>query len=1020
MTTGTRAREWLAAVVVVSLASSAPWALGQEAEREGDLTLREAYLAARRQGPDRSFDVARARLQAVRQMRAQALVSAPDSTNGAPVANPLVWENIGPGPINNGQTPLDNSYRSDVSGRVTAIAIDPIDSSIYVGTAQGGLWKSQDNGASWIPLTDSLASLAVGSIAVDPALHSAGHATVYVGTGEGNGSGDSYGGVGVYKSTDSGATWTGPYESLTFTHQSMGSIVVDRVDPSHLLAATTTGAAGISFGGLYVPPYGIWESVNGGVSWTHKDTAGTGSASMVLQDPIVTTTWWGALSDIGGLVKSVDNGATWTELAGTGGLPALSPAWGRGAITGTVNAPSTASALYLATELATAKGTGKVYRSIDGGANWTPVAGADGYCNGQCWYDDPVYVEPGAQDTVYVGGGARSFGLPTAFMRSDNGGATFADKAGHLAPGLHADIHAITTWPGQPAQLWVGTDGGVWRSTDRGESWVNVNSNLAITQFMACDLHPGDPAVAYGGTQDNGTNGWQGPNNWTHQDDGDGGHVAIDRNQPSHLVHTYYNFRNSQIGVAFTTSGFGGPGGYQGSFAPGNGISLSDRVLFYAPIHLDRGLSSTLYFGTNRLWRATSFFATGGTGGEFQAVNAAQDLTGGAVGDAFGGAISAIATLANPTAGLSADLVYVGSSNGSVYRTTNATTAATWTAVDFPGGFVSDVVIDPANSQIVYTAVSRYAGVAGQNIRKSTDGGATWNYAATGLPDVPVNSLVLDPITPNKVWAGTDIGVYVSPDAGGSWAPMSPGLPSVAVFDLKANAATRQILACTHGRSAYMMSIDDDLIFRDGVESRDFSRWSATVNNGGLAVAASAAMGGTTTGIRATANGALPQSVQDDSPHGETRYRARFYFNPNSFDTGEAQNHHRTRLFIAFNGSGQRTVAIVLRRVGGAFAIEGRVRQSDGSRVDSGFVGLTNAPHFIEFDWARSAAGQSSGTFTLYIDGVAQPVTSGIANETETVEAGRLGALSTKAGATGSMFFDQFESRRQNYCGPVV
>ncbi len=785
---------------------------------EGRVRLRELYLAERRQKPADSpdFNIAQARLQAVQ------LRQAIEALGRAPYVSPTTWTSIGPAPINGGQTPTSSPrYPSDVSGRVSALAIDATDNAVFAGGAQGGVWKTTDNGATWTPLTDNLGSLAIGAIAIDPAPHSVGQATLYIGTGEGNGSCDSYAGVGVYKSVDSGATWSGPYGAAQFTNRAVNSIAVDRTNPLHVLATSASGIWGVSCGaGLTSPTRGVFESVDGGLTWTQR-TAANRRFSVVLQDPLTATTWWAAgwtsTSSIdpaneGGLVKSIDNGASWNQVAGTGGLPALSTSFSRGWITATTDGLPVPvnSVLYFGYGAS----SGTVYKSVNSGVSWTLVPAAAGYCDGQCFYDLPIYVEPGNPNVFYTGGAGQSgASLPTQFMRSDNGGTSFLDKvrSADATTAQHADVHAITTWPGQPNRLWVGNDGGVWRSDDRGDNWIDVNQGLALTQFSGGDLHPTNRGMAYAGSQDNGTQGWQGSVYWKHLDYGDGGFALIDQSNPNNLVHTYYNQSGSLVGVGYTTAGFTTTMGfYTGSFAPGNGISISDRVLFYAPLHLDRGKSDTLYYGTHRLWRASTFFATGGG---FAAVDPAQDLTGGS------GAVSAIETFANPTPGVNADIIYTGSSSGRVYRTTNATSGTpTWTQVDVAGPtrYVSDVVIDPTNSNVVYHSRAGFAGAAGQNVRKSVDGGATWNPAGAGIPDIPVNALAIDPVTPNKIWAGTDIGIYVSTDGGTSWVPYNAGFPNVAVFDLKANGTTKQLAAFTHGRGAFVLSLDNDLIFRDG------------------------------------------------------------------------------------------------------------------------------------------------------------------------------------------------------------
>jgi hypothetical protein len=211
-----------------------------------------------------------------------------------------------------------------------------------------------------------------------------------------------------------------------------------------------------------------------------------------------------------------------------------------------------------------------------------------------------------------------------------------------------------------------------------------------------------------------------------------------------------------------------------------------------------------------------------------------------------------------------------------------------------------------------------------------------------------------------------------------------------------------------------------DLIFRDGFESGDLSHWSSSATGGGdLSASPTAALAGTTTGLMAVVNDTDALYVQDDSPNDEYRYRARFYFDPNGFDTGEADGHQRVRLLTALDPTGLRLLAVVLRRVSGQFAIAARVRRNDGARDDTGFVDITDAPHLLELDWVRSSApGASDGSLTLWIDESPEAALSGLDNDASGVDSVRMGVLSVKTGATGSLYFDQFESRRQTYIGP--
>jgi len=210
-----------------------------------------------------------------------------------------------------------------------------------------------------------------------------------------------------------------------------------------------------------------------------------------------------------------------------------------------------------------------------------------------------------------------------------------------------------------------------------------------------------------------------------------------------------------------------------------------------------------------------------------------------------------------------------------------------------------------------------------------------------------------------------------------------------------------------------------DLIFQDGFESGAVSAWSSSFTDGtDLSVSGAAAMAATGFGLAATVNDLNGIYVQDDTPSSEGRYRARFYFDPAGFDPGEANAHFRTRIFIAFDGATQRVITLVLKRQGGAYSVEGRVRLNDGTRADTGFFPIADGPHFFEFDWRRSSAPvANNGAFTLWIDDTPMSTLTGLDNDLSPVELVRMGAFSIKTGAAGTMFFDQFESRRQAFIG---
>jgi hypothetical protein len=160
--------------------------------------------------------------------------------------------------------------------------------------------------------------------------------------------------------------------------------------------------------------------------------------------------------------------------------------------------------------------------------------------------------------------------------------------------------------------------------------------------------------------------------------------------------------------------------------------------------------------------------------------------------------------------------------------------------------------------------------------------------------------------------------------------------------------------------------------------------------------------------------------VEDSTPLDEPSYRARFYIDPNGFDTGVAQSHFRTRVFLALEDSPtRRLVAIVLKFQNGQYSIMGRVRQDDDTVMDTGFINITNDAHSIEFDWERSSGpGSNDGLFQMWIDSTPVSTLTGLDTDLHSVDTARMGALSIKTGAAGTLYFDQFESRRHTFIGP--
>jgi hypothetical protein len=762
------------------------------------------YRALKHQGSDdpyRSLSVAR---EAMRTMRRYSTADdrmidprAPGiRTLAGDPARPIgTWKFLGPG---------------NIGGRTRVLVIDPTSPAVmYTGGVSGGIWKTLNAGQEWFPIGDDLANIAINSLVMHPTDPN----TLYAGTGEGyfrevqRGTALPLRGDGIFVTHDAGETWTRLASTDSEDFHFVNDLVVSTHDPSHLYAATRTG---------------VWRSLDAGETWERvlPTTVTGGCLDLAWRGDQAGDYLFASCGTFERATvyrsKNAQADASWEPVFSE-------PNMGR---TSLAIAPSDPSVIYA---LAASNEPGPfhqgllgVFRSTDDGdsGTWTaqlrnddPTYGSrlltnlialyGDICNNWAsanvtmgWYCNTIAVDPADAERVWVGG--------VDLFRSDNGGRTWGVASywwvteGSAPAFVHADQHAIVFHPRYDGSsnrtAYFTNDGGIFRTDDAlaapatGDramcsaensslQFVPLNNSYGVTQFYHGAVSP-DGNTFIAGAQDNGTlmgSIADGPNRWKAIMGGDGGYVAIDPNDPD-FIYAEYQWaglgRSSDGGVSFR--------GIRSSIA-------GAEFLFVTPFTLDPNDTRRLWLGGRTLWRSPNR------------------------GDSWIPASTPLPALVSAVAvqpGNSA-VVVAGTSGGHILRSTNASTANAstgWPMVQPRPGFVSWVAFDPTDPNVVFAT---YAGFGGAHVWMSTDNGVTWTprdgSGDGALPDIPVHSIAVDPSRPDRLYLGTDLGVFVSLDRGQTWAVENSGF---------ANAVTETVLigkgengpavyAFTHGRGAW-------------------------------------------------------------------------------------------------------------------------------------------------------------------------------------------------------------------------
>jgi hypothetical protein len=535
---------------------------------------------------------------------------------------------------------------------------------------------------------------------------------------------------------------------------------------------------------------GVWRSTDGGLTWINTTTSIStvvGFSDLEI-DPSNPNILYAAAGSAGGdpnngVYKTINAGTSW---AIAGNIPA---GIADGRIT-TAISPSNPRTIYAAIVASGQAGSGprgqlyRMLRSNDGGNLWTDVtSGTPNYLGDQGDYDSTLAVDPSNPNVVYAGGSFSTFrggNFVGGIIASVNGGVLWTDiNVGADGIGPHVDFHASGF--DASGRLLVGNDGGIYRLQNAALSsiqWSDLNTNLQTNQFVGIALDPSTADIAYGGTQDNGTNKFNDALGWNHLVDGDGGFVRVDQTNPNTVYQEFF-------GINLQRSDDGGA-----TFTPKiTGINVNDPSNFYVPYVMDPSNSNRLLYGTNRVYETLNR-------GDLWAPISTPNANG-------WNSAAAIDTLA--TAATDPNTIYAAAS-GLIFVTTNR--GLTWQERDIPGATDSivDLQVDPTNSRIAYAVRDRFnSGLNFGQVFRTTDGGLTWANITGNLPPLPAYTLEVDLQADGstRLFVGNDTGVYASSDLGVTWSRFRTGLPNVQVRDLELSRTQNILAAGTYGRGLW-------------------------------------------------------------------------------------------------------------------------------------------------------------------------------------------------------------------------
>ncbi|PIE23524.1 MAG: glycosyl hydrolase [Planctomycetota bacterium] len=684
-----------------------------------------------------------------------------------------------------------------ISGRISDIAVDPSDSSRwFVAVASGGVWRSENNGTTFVPVFDAQSCYSIGCVSIDPNNRH----VIWVGSGENNSQRSVSWGHGVFRSRDGGKTWQNMGLSKS---EHIGKIVVDPRD-SNIVWVAAQGPLWRSGGDR-----GLYKSIDSGKTWRKvlaiSEDTGVNEVHLDPRNPDIAyaSTYqrrrkvWTVVN--GGpesaIYKTNDGGASWRKLQS--GLPRVD--LGR---IGMAISPVNPDVVYAIIEAQ--RGQGGTFRSSDRGESWRRMS--DKVARSPQYYQELV-ADPVDVDTIYC--------LDTHTTLSRDGGRTWVPLGNK---GRHVDDHALWIDPSNPKHLVIGGDGGIYQSYDAGANW-DYCENLPLAQFYRVSADQALPFYnIYGGTQDNNSVG--GPSrttsrggicneDWFVTVGGDGYEVQVDPTDPN-IVYT----QSQYAGIVRHDRRSGENTDIKPRPVPGGPLLIWN---WDTPLLLSAHSHKRLYLAGNHLfrtddrgdsWKMLSGNLSRGIDrdglpvmGRIQEVDAVAKNRSTSV---YGNSVSLTESPLNE------NLLYVGTDDGLVHMTRNA--GATWSKyASFDGVpdrcYVSRLEASRHVEGRVYAAFNNHKnGDFKPYLLVSENYGATWRSIAANLPaSDAVWSIAEDHENENLLFVGTEFGVYVSFDRGGRWIRMRGGLPTIAVRDIEIQRRENDLILGTFGRGFYVL-----------------------------------------------------------------------------------------------------------------------------------------------------------------------------------------------------------------------